>query len=705
MNKINIIIPALGGKEWTGGMTYQENLVGALKLRNDVCIYILNNLDKGRDNPESKGIRARLLRIVKQVYSSLYYQLSRIILGYDYRLSKKLQQFSNARINVLFTHNFSFLDIRNHIIKFYWIPDFQHVHLPHLFTPEQLEERNHKFLIGCQKADVIILSSKDAQNDLANFAPEFLEKSHISNFVANVNENIWAKDPSYLMEKYFIPSKFFFLPNQFWKHKNHIVVFKALYHLKEKGILPIVMCTGNPSEFRSPGYYKELMEKIKEWGIGDQIRLLGLVPHDDVLMLIRQSLAVINPSLFEGWSTTVEECKSIGKKTLLSDIPVHREQSPASVEYFPPHDHESLANLLRENWEKLSPGPDIALEGSSRVALLKRKEEYANNFINIVKNYQKSLYKSKPSLFKTPILFLIFNRPQHTFAVFEILRKIRPAKLFIAADGPRSNVPEDHDRCEEARKIIHMIDWECDLQVLFRETNLSLKHGVSSAINWFFENVEEGIILEDDCLADESFFSFCEELLERYRNDERIMHINGSNFLLGKEFNFTGSYYFSKICHPWGWATWKRSWQKYDIDMKNLDTFLTTDKLAKITSNKEAAEFYANSFRNTAAGKINTWDYQWFYTVWLHDGIAISPARNLVSNIGFGKEATHTNYKYTRLSKMKRNNLDRLRHSDKVIVNTQADEYTLQVNVNEGKGNFIERLVVKIKITLGIHSK
>jgi glycosyltransferase involved in cell wall biosynthesis len=704
MHKLNIIIPALGGKEWTGGLTYQENLIGALKTRNDICIYVINDIKGSRTSPQGKSLNKRILNGIKQLFLSAEYVLSQKILGYNRRLSLNLKPFANARTNVIFTHNHSFLNIQNGFIKVYWIPDFQHVHLPHLFTEEQINDRNSKFLEGCKLADIVILSSYNAQQDLVKFAPEHVHKSAVSNFVAGVEESIWDKDPSYLLEKYFIPSKFFFLPNQFWKHKNHIVVFKALHYLKQKGIHPTVMCTGNPSEFRNPGYYNELTEKIKDWEIGDQIRVLGLVPHDDVLMLLRQSIAVINPSLFEGWSTTVEESKSIGKHIILSDIPVHREQSPQSVEFFPPHDHIKLAELLQYNWEKLQPGPNIELEKNARQNLPGRKAEYADNFLNIIKSFQQRKNELPEAEFEKPVLFLIFNRPDQTKAVFEQIRKIRPARLFIAADGPRSHVPEDRIKCREAREIINQIDWKCDLKLLFREKNLSLKEGVSSAINWFFANVEEGIILEDDCLADESFFNYCSELLDHYRDNEQIMHINGTNFLLGNEFDFDGSYYFSKICHPWGWATWKRAWLKYDIEMKGLDSFLDQNKLSEYTTNQNAIKFYGDSFTKTAAGKVNTWDYQWFFSVWKNDGIVISPAINLVTNIGFGKDATHTNYKYTRLSKMKRNRMYSMKHPRNIRINKQADEFTFEVNVREGTGNLLERLIAKSKLTLGLKS-
>lgn len=169
--------------------------------------------------------------------------------------------------------------------------------------------------------------------------------------------------------------------------------------------------------------------------------------------------------------------------------------------------------------------------------------------------------------FNVPILFIIFNRPETTKAVFHEIRKNQPFQLFVAADGPRREIFEDIENCRKVREIIQLIDWECNVQTLFRDENLGCKIAVSSAIDWFFSQVDEGIILEDDCLPDQSFFPFCQELLEKYRYDAKIMMIGGSNFQFNKN-KFEYSYYFSRYFHIWGWASWKRAWQFYDVEMK-----------------------------------------------------------------------------------------------------------------------------------------
>lgn len=172
--------------------------------------------------------------------------------------------------------------------------------------------------------------------------------------------------------------------------------------------------------------------------------------------------------------------------------------------------------------------------------------------------------------FTTPILFLIFNRPETTERVFQQIRKIQPRQLFVSADGPRPTKIGEQETCEQVQKIIQKIDWKCDLKTNYSEKNLGCRVAVSSGINWFFNHVYEGIILEDDCVPDISFFHFCETMLEYYRNDERIMHIGGFNYQDGI-IRGSGSYYFSQLSHIWGWATWKRAWDKYDV---NVSTYL-----------------------------------------------------------------------------------------------------------------------------------
>lgn len=244
-------------------------------------------------------------------------------------------------------------------------------------------------------------------------------------------------------------------------------------------------------------------------------------------------------------------------------------------------------------------------------------------------------------MFKTPILFLIFNRPDTTEKVFQEIRKQKPKYLYVAADGPRSDKEGEAEKCRQTREIINRIDWDCEFKTLFREKNLGCKIAVSSAINWFFENVEEGIILEDDCFPSESFFNFCEILLEKYRCDTRVMHISAEN-PLDDSFG-EASYYFSKIPHIWGWASWRRAWQKYDVEFQDFEGFIQNNLIENVFPEKYAQKYWNKIFSRVKDGKINTWDYQWTYTLFVNNGLSINPNLNMISNIGFGVEgATHT---------------------------------------------------------------
>jgi len=246
---------------------------------------------------------------------------------------------------------------------------------------------------------------------------------------------------------------------------------------------------------------------------------------------------------------------------------------------------------------------------------------------------------------KTPILFLIFNREDTTQKVFDAIRQQKPKYLFVAADGARKNKSGEAEKCQRVKDIIKQVDWDCELKTLFREENLGCKLAVSSAITWFFENVEQGIILEDDCLPDPSFFPYCEELLEKYKDDTRIGHISGDNFLHGI-IDKSLSYDFCSCSHIWGWATWRRVWKNYDVnfpfweEQKDKRSFLFKNKLEEI---------YFSSFipdvLNNRNG-INTWDTQWLFTLRVQNQLSIYPAVNMVENIGFGAtDATHTSRK------------------------------------------------------------
>jgi hypothetical protein len=245
----------------------------------------------------------------------------------------------------------------------------------------------------------------------------------------------------------------------------------------------------------------------------------------------------------------------------------------------------------------------------------------------------------------TPVLFLIFNRPNPTHKVFQEIKKIRPAKLYVSADGPRENYPDDRYNCEQARKIIEKIDWNCKVSTLFRDDNLGCGASISQALDWFFDNENEGIILEDDCVPNQSFFMFCKNLLEKYKNDSRIMHINGNNFNAPLEKMLTNfersSYYFCSFPQVWGWATWKRAWEKFDFKIPDWPQVKKEELLVERFPSYMRYYEKSKHFDNVFSGKVDTWDFQWQYAVLSNNGLVISPQSNLISNIGYGRDSTH----------------------------------------------------------------
>jgi hypothetical protein len=298
--------------------------------------------------------------------------------------------------------------------------------------------------------------------------------------------------------------------------------------------------------------------------------------------------------------------------------------------------------------------------------------------------------ETKP--FNTPILFLIFNRPDSTKKVFNKIREIQPKQLFISADGPRQNNTGEAESCAESRKIIEKIDWECELMTNYYEKNLGCRLGVSSGINWFFSNVQEGIILEDDCLPDISFFHFCESLLEYYRDNERIMHIGGVNLQDGI-LRGDASYYFSIISHIWGWATWKRAWNKYDVNISTYPDKL--NYLAEILSDPSFRRYWQKNFELVYKNEKDTWDYQWQYALFINDGLAIIPNRNLVSNIGFDVDATHTIDSFHLLANRPTLPIEVINHPLLMTPDRQADYYSMRKYLNPNKFRKLLRLIQK----------
>lgn len=276
---------------------------------------------------------------------------------------------------------------------------------------------------------------------------------------------------------------------------------------------------------------------------------------------------------------------------------------------------------------------------------------------------------------KTPILFLVFNRPEPTARVFEAIRSYKPERLYVGADGPRTHKAGEAELCEETRKIALALDWPCEVKTLLREENLGCKRAVSSAINWFFENEEQGIILEDDCVPITSFFDFCTELLDQYKDDERVMHIAGSNHHPEYTAEARESYYFSYYGHMWGWASWRRAWAKYDLEMEAFEEVMKDRYLEKVMGSLQG-KYLGRKLKEIYYEGTDTWDYQWDYSRLLQKGLTIIPKHNLVSNIGFGEDATHTFSSNNEFSYVPVKELEfPLAHPDEVERNKKADKY------------------------------
>ncbi|MBO9436874.1 hypothetical protein J7394_21925 [Ruegeria sp. R13_0] len=272
-----------------------------------------------------------------------------------------------------------------------------------------------------------------------------------------------------------------------------------------------------------------------------------------------------------------------------------------------------------------------------------------------------------------PILFLIFNRPDKTRAVFETIRQARPARLYIAADGPRSD--SEAAICDETRSILNEVDWPCEVQTLFREQNLGCGRAVSGAITWFFEHEPEGIILEDDILVDPDFFEFAAEMLERYRDDPRVTSISAFN-RLNDDLPSADSYFFSAFWGAWGWATWRRAWAHYDFDLSDLGTPASIEAISNMCPTPGGLQHWMAVYSNVKDGKIDTWDYQWQFAQWMNSGLTVIPGKNMVQNIGFDGSATHTTNPDAKEASLRAQPLPRpLAHPDDVIRSAEMDDY------------------------------
>lgn len=284
---------------------------------------------------------------------------------------------------------------------------------------------------------------------------------------------------------------------------------------------------------------------------------------------------------------------------------------------------------------------------------------------------------------KAPVLLLVFNRPLMAMQVFNRIREYRPEQLFIAADGPRADRPGEAVSCAATRQqLLESIDWPCRLHTLFRDQNLGCGKAISGALQWFFETVESGMVLEDDCLPDPTFFTFCETLLERYRLHEKVMHINGSNFQLGQQ-RGTASYYYSRYAHVWGWAGWRRTWELYDFTLERY----------RNASREGLNRRLLDDLKAIYDQRIDTWDIQWFMSVWFNEGLTVTPNVSLVRNTGFGNGATHTKHVPQWFERMQHGSIQTLLYPPQITTDLTADRFTQTHVFDAGMKYTIKQLI------------
>jgi hypothetical protein len=273
----------------------------------------------------------------------------------------------------------------------------------------------------------------------------------------------------------------------------------------------------------------------------------------------------------------------------------------------------------------------------------------------------------------TPVALIVFNRPDSTAQVFAAIRAAQPPQLFIISDGPRADRPEDLEKCQAVRAIVDQVDWPCDVQTNYAEKNMGCKYRVASGLDWVFSLVEEAIILEDDCLPHPSFFTYCESLLEKYRDDRRIGIISGHNNLFGYR-RSSDSYYYSNIPYIWGWATWRRTWEAYDFNISLWPEVRDSGRLKDIFKHDIEVKTWTSIFDYQYDGYFNAWDYQLTFASLVNNWLNIIPSTNLISNLGFTDDATHTKNSKDPLSKQLTQEMIFPLTHPKVMIHDQVSE-------------------------------
>lgn len=370
-------------QEWLGGVSYFRNLFAAIRAQPNRRIepIVITRTDTAEETLGGFGagetVRTKLVEQDAITWKAR--RASQVFLARDYLFERFLK-----RHDIRLLSHSGHLGRRSPIPTMTWIPDFQERALPEFFSAAERQARARGLKEACTHASAILLSSHAARGDLSAIDPDCAAKSRVLQFVCSVPEPAALLSRDELSRRYGFQGPHFLLPNQFWAHKNHVVVVEALARLRDAGRRLLVLATGSPHDHRQPHYFAALVARARERNVEAEFRVLGLVPYIDLMSLMSESVAIINPSLFEGWSTTVEEAKSMGKLAILSDIPVHREQAPERAIYFDPKDPETLAQALEDasaRWDEMAERQHVHAAAS---ALPRRVKAFAGTYQDIV---------------------------------------------------------------------------------------------------------------------------------------------------------------------------------------------------------------------------------------------------------------------------------------------------------------------------------
>ena len=397
INPLHIGLAAQGGRNWMGGSEYIRNIILALaslsadkRAKFEIFLLVSSSYDEQfirEVQPYIKQVIVLEKNAFPTIFRKVKWAIRTLILREPaYRYDKLLKVHKIDFVYPIISLNSGFP--LNHGAA--WIYDFQHKYLSEYFTNQEIIDRDFEFSrIACKSSDVV-LSSISAETDFIKFYPDAECSTHVLPFKILCQPDWYEVTPSESQRKYFLPDKFFIISNQFWQHKNHLTVLHALKLLKDTGVEPVVVCTGYIYDYRRPDYSDLVLQTIHKYDLSRQVYLLGLIPKIDQIQLLRRSIALIQPSLFEGWSTVVEDARCLGKPLILSDLPVHREQNPPDSRFFESKSSDSLATEMAYYWNMLTPGPHFEKEVLARENNRKEIIEFADNFIKIAKASTRS---------------------------------------------------------------------------------------------------------------------------------------------------------------------------------------------------------------------------------------------------------------------------------------------------------------------------